>query len=387
MLNIFYAYGLVWLSILFLYFLGWSSLCTNLDTYLIIFIIFMIISSFIIGFLLRKNLQFRVLKENPHQKTTTTKIFAFLFFLEIVFEWKIPLISVLKGQSYADISFLGIPNFHIIISSLAIFYSFYLAYIYVCFKEKKTLLEFLVILLYFILLMQRQNIMICLVVFMNMIYLNYRSNSKFEIKNKLKNVLLVASVIVLLFFFGAFGNMRYGNKWSWNDSSMIESLGRMTEKYPKFIPKEYFWSYIYLVSPLVNLNHNIKEHIPSNNYLKAFTEYIPDFINNNLFRTEREKILLPVSSLNASTSYVRTYNSIGYIGMYLLFLVQTIFCAFVVVRSNKNNSYMHIVIINALLYFYLFTFFMNTFTYSITCCIALYALFFSSRRFKNEKKK
>ena len=57
MINVFYYNGIIWIGVLFLYFLGWSDLCTNLQVGLVTFIIVDIIVSFLIGFLFREKMK------------------------------------------------------------------------------------------------------------------------------------------------------------------------------------------------------------------------------------------------------------------------------------------------------------------------------------------
>lgn len=379
MVNIFYGYGIIWALILILYLLGWSDLCFELDTFLIVFILFSIIVSFCVGFLMRKKLKFIKLTDNPHKKSTITKVLILLYILEILYERKIPLLNVFRGMSYAQTDFSGIPSLHLLISSFSIFYSFYLAYIYVCFKEKRVLCEYLIIVSFFIILMQRQNILICLLIFINIIY---ASNSE-TIAKKLKNIkvkfLTVVLCILLLFAFGVFGNIRYGSTWEWNDSSMICELGKMNSKYPSILPKEYFWSYIYLISPLVNLNYNVIKINNVDDTYSFIMEFTPEFIRNKVFDYKKIKVVLPVSSLTASTSYSRVHNTLGYAGMYFMFLFQIIVCVIIINCSYRNKKKYFIVVCNALAYFLLFTFFTNTVVYSITSMLVIFSILCSTR--------
>lgn len=379
MINIFYGYGAVWSLVLILYLLKWSNLCTPLNISLLLFIIFGILFSYFIGFFMRKKMKFYKLTENPHKKSTVTKIFLLLFILEIIYEKEIPLFGVITGSSYSTISFTGLPNLHVLISSAAIFYSFYLSYIFSCFKQKKVLLENCLIISYFILLVQRQNILVCLLMFVNNLY---ACNSEYfakKIKSGRNKMFLLVLVSIFLYGFGVFGNIRYGSSWQWNDSSMIQKLGRINENYPSFLPKEYSWSYVYLVSPLVNLNYNIDNVNTNDDAYKYMMEYVPEFLRNNFFDYEKELTLLPVSSLTASTSYVRVYKYGGYLGMYAMLFVQLILSAIVALGAYKNRKNYFVVVCNGLTYFLLFSFFTNTFVYSITGMILLISILCSTK--------
>ena len=372
--NIFYGYGILWTIILILYFLGWSDLCLPLDNYLLTFLVISISISFIIGYFMRKKLKFVKLENNPHKNRNITYILVILYVVEMLYTRQIPLLNVISGFSYKQSGFSGIPNLHLLITSFSIFYSFYLSYIYACFKEKKVLFEYLLIIMYFILLVQRQNIVICIIGFLNIMY---AANSEYitkKIKSKKSKFMIILLCILLSFSFGVLGNIRYGNSWNWNDSSMITKLGKQNDQYPKYLPNEFFWSYIYLVSPLVNLNYNIKMNEPTNNLHKTTMEFVPEFIRNKLIKEKTDKIMLPVSSLTASTSYVKVYINSGYSGMYIMFLFQIIVCAFVLNKTYKRNKKYFIVVCNALGYFLILTFFTNTIVYSITAAMLLFSL-------------
>ncbi len=75
-------------------------------------------------------------------------------------------------------------------------------------------------------------------------------------------------MVVLLYFFGVLGNYRMVK------SSSNEYFMEVAEATDSFrnsrIPKEYFWSYIYISSPLANLQNNINENRPEQIRVKDF---------------------------------------------------------------------------------------------------------------------
>ena len=135
---------------------------------ILIFLVTSIIISFLIGYLFKKKLKFISLKENPHKKSTITVILIITYILEFLYARNIPLMSILVGgMSYLENNFEGIPIFHNFISSFTLFYSMYLSYIFFSFKDKKILKEIILVNLFFVLLMQRQNIIISFLFFLN----------------------------------------------------------------------------------------------------------------------------------------------------------------------------------------------------------------------------
>lgn len=388
MINIFYAYGLIWIVILWLYLLGWSDLCIKLDNGLIFFIIFSSITSIWIGYLMRKKMKFFKLEKNPHKSCKATIFLVCICIIDFLYARKIPILQVIRGESYRSGGFSGIPTIHMMISAFAIFYSIYLAYIFICFKKKSYLIEYFVVISFFILLMQRQNIFICIILFLNIWFLNSLNQNYEKIKNKKYLYIIIASIllIVILYGFGIFGNIRYGDIFDKDDYSMISSLGKMNEHYPNWLPKEFFWSYTYLVSPLVNLNFNVINISNADNFSYFLMEFVPEFITNNLFSFyQKESVLLPVKSLTASTAYVRVYNYFGYFGMYLLYFVQLIISIWGINLTYKMRKEYFVVVANCLLYFFIFSFFTNTIVYSTTALVAIYSIM-TNIKIKNFKE-
>lgn len=375
MINIYLAFAILWVVVLILYFFGWSDLCVPLNKELLIFIIFMIITSFIFGKILKKDLRYFKLSNNPHKKRYMIVILIILYILTFIFNKNIPLLLVLTGTPYYAVNTIGLPHLNLIISSVSICYFIYLIYIYSCFKERRTLFEIICIILYFTLMVQRQNLFICIIVFANIFLLSKKIDVNFK-RHFIRNIILFLILTILgSYIFGVIGNARYGSKWKWNDSSMISTLGKMNDKYPKVLPKETFWAYIYITSPLSNLNYNIINYKSNNQLYPYLMEFLPEYISNK-FNFLRKDVYLPVSSLNASTSYVRSYFYGGVLGMYGMYIIQMM-CSFIVIFiAKRNKSVYFIPICMIVAYFLLFSFFENMFYYSISsmCIVIAYLM-------------
>ena len=382
MINVFYMYGIIWLIILFLYKLGWSNLCIKLTPGILIFLFFSILSSMSFGYLNKKKLSIDI--ENKYEEERfnrnnfiITLILIILFLLSFVFSRNVPLVNVFKGFSYNSESFAGIPHLNIFISSFAIFYAFYLSVIFSINKNKKEIISFFLILLYFVLCYARQNIMIVLIILFNNLYLNHKITKNKGVGfngNKLKNMLLTFLIAAIgLYVFGILGNARYG-QWAWNDSSMVMVLGKANDKFPSWLPKEYFWAYIYMVTPLANLNYNASYFEPVYSFAYMIRELLPGmFFNNN----NSLKVHLPVPSINASTGFVRGYLSFGYLGIYLIFISEMIIINMLIQLARKRDKTHVILTSNVCTYVFLFTFFTNTLSYPITSMLIVYTIIYN----------
>ena len=372
MTNVFYIYGVIWAFIWLLYELQWSDLCLPLEGESYALLIFIILTSVAIGWCFKEKVQFVRLQKNPHKTRNITKFLVTLFIISFIINRNIPLIEVLRGTSYADIDRSGIPHFNLILVSFSVFYCFYLSYCYVCFKDKYILYEIGSIITYFMLNVQRQNVFICTIFFVNYLLIEWCHQR--PIRNRINNYLKIFIAIIMLFYLmGLFGNMRYGSLWDWNDSSMIMSLGRANENYPTFVSDTFFWTYIYLVSPLANLNYNFLNLIPQYDLIGLFFEIIPDFISNRLGYVRPYPMLL-VNSLTVCTGYVSPFAHFGAFGVLLIYLLSITLVTIIITICNKHNPDKVSVVTTGLTYFLVMNFFDNTFTYNITWLVMLFSL-------------
>ncbi len=373
MLNVFYLYSAMWVVILLLYSLGWSDLCISLSDDTVFFVLFMIACSALLGYLLKDKLKLRKLTKNPHKNKHVTIFLCVFYILDFLYERYIPLLNVIKGGSMYEKNFHGIPIFHFLISAFVFIYCFYLTYLFVCFKKKSLVVEYLATISIFILLFQRQNIMIvllgtCLILL-----------SSIQLKGiSLKRALLyfvfvLAFILIGLYVFGLMGNRRYGI-WDSHDSSMIFAVGKINDKYPDFIPKEYAWAYIYAISPLANLQYNINLGVDSSAVFGDFVwQFLPNYISKHLvFKSSIQSELL-VPSLTVCTSYADAFRAKGFVGMYSVYFAQTLI-VFIVVQLYSKDERCAVCAYASLIYFYLLSFFVNPIIYDITSLIVVYLL-------------
>lgn len=379
MINFFKAYSLIWILILILYKLKWSNYCTTLLSNVIAFVLVLIILTFTLGNFIDKGIKKEEnIKLPDFNDSKLFKIVCAILLFSFIYSKNIPIIEVAKGKSIADVNF-GLPFFNIIIVSMLIYYSFYLSARFAIKKNKKDLVKCIVIILYFCLLVQRQNIIICALFLINdYYYFNKTKKSMTGKKHKLiKFVSLCIVIVLLLYVFGLVGNRRFGSMWKATDSSMITNLGSRSKYYPNWLPREYFWSYIYLVDPLINLNNNVKYMQPNRSASDFLLEFVPNVLEDKLSISPSIKPFLAVKSLNVSTAYIGSYLSIGILGMYIMLFIQLLFCTIISILTLKHNREMLIPNLNALTYFLILSFFDNPFNYSPTYFILVLAFIFS----------
>lgn len=369
MLNFYYLYGIVWSGVFSLYLLSWSDFNKNPDGGMSVFFFITIISCFLVGYLRRSIFKY---VPYPDIKYKHKHIVSMLIFIGVIADFmyskQVPLISIIVGSNkYMD--FTGIPMVHVFLISAAMMNSFYLFYKFLGVSSKKEknriIFDFVLMLLVFLLLFSRQMLAIVFFGVALMLYCHKKYYKNKSINNKILFIILVG-IIFFLFMFGVLGNLRAG--YSWNDCSRIEEIGAFNDNYPSFFPKEFMWAYLYVTNPLANLSHALATNTISNT--SVIFSIIPDFIAKRLTGVELEfwstadRYNLVADYLNASTGFIDSAISDGYVGMCIYLFVQMFLCE-MSIKINRNRSLfiISIVISDVII---VFSFFFNTLIYSGT---------------------
>jgi hypothetical protein len=140
-----------------------------------------------------------------------------------------------------------------------------------------------------------------------------------------------AAVVVLLFFFGALGSLRVSReaKKPYSNKDFL-GTGRASESFrASIIPSEFFWTYIYVSSPVANLQNNIntfpiKEYNANRVLEWVNNEVLFDFISkriNDYSHTDRETENTITGPFNASTIYSRSFSYLRWGGLLLMSIV------------------------------------------------------------------
>jgi len=303
------------------YLLGWSDLYPSLTIPLLGFLV----ATFIIHFWLSRRFQKRPAETSypDPAKRSPVYITAFIYVLwlaEFMYEGGVPLFKILLDIPY-NYRLFGIPSLHVFVVTFSSFYTVYLFQLYLSRKSKLILLLYALNLVAAVLIYSRAMLFFNLTSSL-FLYLNYKGG--FSIRQVLS---AGATVIVLLFFFGVLGSLRvsrlagepYGNE-------NFLATGRATDAFKKsFIPAEYFWSYIYISSPLANLQQNINLQTPDpptiGNIAKLInSEILPDFASKRIQKllnlTVQTDSRIP-GPFNVSTVYSRAYSYAGWTGLVL----------------------------------------------------------------------
>ena len=185
------------------------------------------------------------------------------------------------------------------------------------------------------------------------IYLHYVDRVK--IKNKIK---LAISVIVGLFLFGVIGNLRSGGDYIYIQSQATEEFMESS------IPKEFYWTYLYVASPLANFQNTVnKSHVEDYDFLGfIFYENLPQIISKNLgasLHLEQRDLVRIVPWLTVGTTYAKSFSYLGWFGPYLLFLGNLFIYLVVIFFLVPKKSNYHVTTIAVLSVIVLLNIFSN----------------------------
>lgn len=326
MINPFFAYLFSFGVALLVYLLGWSELYPSLTIGLVSFLFITFLIHFILGRDLRKREQitFKPLQKNERSPLFITLFIYLLWTMEFFYEGGIPLLKIILKQPY-NYRLFGIPSLHVFAVTFSSFYTIYLFQLFLSNKSKRILSLYSLNLIAAILIYNRGMLIFNLIssCFLYLTFLEKISLKKFTI--------LAFLVIPFLFLFGLLGSFRSSReaKEPYNNENFME-IGKASPEFKEsIVPKEYFWAYIYISSPLANLQKNINEYplqpVSFQNLAEMInSELLPDFLSKRItrfFQLEQPVDKRIPGPFNASTVYSQSYSYAGWTGMLSMTLV------------------------------------------------------------------
>lgn len=367
--NPFYLGIILWAVCFVGYSLAWSGLCQALDFQLIIFLCYLSAMLFVCGFLY-KHMGFNRIEEASKEPKTLklTVAVSLILFSGMLIEGTVPLVNVASGMAYNSEN-VGLPYIGAFATALALFQGFRVSMLFFKTKDWQYLLEFALLFLPLVLMVQRQNLVI---MFAGFVYswVIMREKASLTIGKKAVAVLGVFFIVAVgLFIFGAIGNVRYGI-WSWDDSSMIAAVGYMNGNYPEWLPGEYFWTYIYVVTPLANLNNNILLGNDIGSLTALLAQFFPTSITK-FWGYSAIPTFLYQPSLTVSTAFMQPFLCIGYAGMYIYTSAILVVLFAVGIGSKKLSASNRFAVNASVCYFISMMLFDNPSTYLTTSYLLL----------------
>lgn len=326
----------IWIFVLFIYSKRYSFVLTKLTNETIIYVslvcLFFIVSYYSVRVLFL-NKKFRVQNNFqeciniPHRIIKIFKIWFLFTLIEILYFRGLPLLSIigLGGNSDAYTEW-GIPSLHGFLNAMIITLSNYVFYFYLKTKDKKYLILFVLCVLWPIILITRQMLM-SMVVQAAFIYI---------LSNNIKTssiVKVVLSAFGVIYLFGLVGDLRSGA------DSFIE-LVQPSPDYPSWLPSGFLWVYVYMVSPLNNVNFNLYKYPDFNFDLTSLiSPLFPSFIRGKIFTQSNDfNFQLVNDNLNVSTMFPTYLSSFGYIGSLFFYFMLGLIISFIYFKYKSINA-------------------------------------------------
>lgn len=386
--------------IIMLYELKWSMLYPKLSIPLATFIIMILIGCIIFDFLLMRHLgSYDFNNESisfEHQKWygIVTALIVIGTVMDGIYSHGFPLLGAVKyGDTY------GIPFVHVLIAIISSFTAYSLA-MTLTFEKKfniKVLIYLLIVILCILLPLSRLLIILTLFnYFWSFLYLKIKHRD-FSIK-KIITIFLIS--IIGLYCFGILGNYRINvqtgqNDSDYKDSSLIYEIGVPSQNFINTkIPGPFFWDYIYITSPLANLQNITNNDQDRNANIIKFlgTQLLPDTLSKRLYPEFKQEIsnntyqYQTASVLNVSTIFFQSYYLLGWFGMYFMAIFILIFPIIYIVlisRSSKKNFLFGISVLNTI---YILAMFDNMFVLSVLSLQLLIPIILGFKKKKINKK-
>lgn len=318
MLSPHWCYAAAFSAALLAYTLGWSDLYPDLSASLFIFLLLTLLLHGILGWRLKPNAR-RPLNYSPaFSPVIITLALYILWIFEFVYAGGIPLAMILLRQPF-DYRLFGVPSLHVALVTFSSFYTLVLFRELLHDRNKLLLALFAMNLAAGLLIYNRGMVIFELA---GCVLLYFNNNIKFSWRTA---SLFAAGVIAAAWLFGAMGTIRVSAEAHrpYDNRLFMDTGGASYTFRQSGIPGEFFWDYVYLTSPIANLQENINKTTPPPAHVTTVLEFINnellfDFISkriNRLFDIERPPEHLIVGPFNVSTVYSGSYSHLGWTGM------------------------------------------------------------------------
>jgi hypothetical protein len=363
MINPYACYAAAFAIAILSYSLGWSDLYPALRAPLFIFLMLTVAAHAGLSFYWNRRIHvFRSAEKGILNPVSTTIFIYALWTADFIYEGGIPLFKILMGQPY-NYKLFGIPSVHVFTVTFASFFTVYLFSLFVNSRNRIYLMLYGINLLAALLIYSRAMLIFNIagsvfVFFLTGYTLTWR-----------RLALTSGGLVLLIYFFGVLGTVRVSAEAGRSyDPGIFLGIGNATAGFRTSpVPPEFFWGYVYLSSPLANLQQNINTfHVaPSSGAQFARhvnNEMLLDFISkrvNRVFNTSREREnTLPKKPFNVSTVYSRSYSYQGWTGMVIMAIFVLIFpLAYMKLVPSNQYTLTGVAVLSTM---YLFLFYDNT---------------------------
>jgi hypothetical protein len=332
--NPFYIFSLSFSIAIFTYLWNWSSLYPRLSFTLLIFLLVSVVVFAIQGFKIRNNILIvKGVRDSPYINDAIFGVILLLGIVNVFVMGYIPIFD--RSHDYRD---FGAPVIDPLFNSLCIFFAVFFFQVFVDTKKKKNLIFYLVILIFQALIFRRSTI-VWILTSSAVVYVIY--------KQKISLIIIISAIIfipLLSYCFGIYGNKRS----NLSESYVINDLGASAAFKNSGISYNHYITYLYLSSPLANLQKNVDDGTGFLNK-KDFKNFFFYCILPQSFtmRLEGPLMLNPpqcsliMPHLIVGTFLMVSFYTLGWIGMlsmllYLLFII--ILCLYLIKKWSTFST-------------------------------------------------
>ncbi|CAH0447415.1 hypothetical protein [Ralstonia syzygii] len=311
MVNPFFVYILAFGGTLLAYGLGWSTIYPSLSGDVVSFFIWTFLAALPLAAVVWPRLLIAYHGRSGLPDWMTKAMVAGMI-ADIAYAGGVPLLMVAAGEDF-DYSQFGIPTFHVILATFSSAYAAVRFSDYLATKRTRYLVDALIPLAFSILTFTRGTAMMSLIAF-GFVWLGHHGMPR--LRSLIAGMVLAMAA---LYGFGVMGDIR--SPGAMDDISQPSYVFRHSS-----VPAPYMWVYIYVTSPLANLQNTVDAGARPNGSVKQFVaaELIPDFIGKRVLEAmdvPREDVARVSPTLNASGIYARAFSYLGWIGANVIFAV------------------------------------------------------------------
>lgn len=351
LVNPFFLYCIAFSVAIVVYLFGWSRIFPSLSPNLILFLGLTFMVFIPAGIYLNRRGP-GIKNQIPFVSNITEIVFGsilFLGFLDVIYMGYLPIAD--HSHDYRD---FGIPVIDPLFNTLSIFFSVFMIHSFLVSGKKRYLLYFAILMIVQLLLYRRSTIT----------WIFTSSSFLYILFKKKISLLLLLAVLILIPFlsycFGMYGIAR-GNL---SKTYVLDDLGASERFKNTGLSCNHYMTYLYISSPLANLQKNIDERNPNlnNGDLKYFLFYClipksvtlrlekplhmtgpdnfhitPDRFERPLNTTGQECSLIS-PNLIVGSFYMVAFFILGWKGMIIMFLSLIVFiliCLYVVKKFSS----------------------------------------------------
>jgi len=285
MANPYFSYAMAFTISLIAYAFGWSTLYPSLSVTLFLFIAITIALHLLFSFYWRNKINMVYFPASQFLNPVIATIFIYILWtVDFIYEGGIPLVKILTNRPY-NYRLFGVPTLHVFTVTFGSFFTVYLFSLFIEQKKKIYLILYLVNLFAALLIYSRAMLLFNI---SSSVFVYFLKSPRLSWK---RICFLVITPTFLIYLFGLLGTIRisFESKEKYNSSTFL-TIGQASGSFRNsHLPNEFFWGYIYLSSPLANLQQNINTFsVPpasvSRTFQHIYNEMSFDFISKRINR-------------------------------------------------------------------------------------------------------